>query len=100
MQTSETYMIGGVPASINTAISSCYSHTTQNGVTPEHAGALAGAHQRAVGGCIIATYSDGDVPLACGYPTRCLGVPGCAPDSATARLRCRENGLVPGRAGS
>jgi len=40
MQTSETYMIGGVPALINRAIPPCYSHAGQNGVTPEHAGAL------------------------------------------------------------
>jgi transposase-like protein len=40
MQTSETYMIGWRARAINRAISSCYSHTTQNGVTPEHAGAL------------------------------------------------------------
>ena len=47
MQTSETYMIGGVPASINSAIPPCYSHAAQNGITPEHAGALGG--QRRLG---------------------------------------------------
>jgi hypothetical protein len=29
-----------MPASINSAISSCKPHATQNGITPEHAGAL------------------------------------------------------------
>ena len=40
MQTSETYMISGVPAPINRAIPSYYSHVRHNGITPEHAGAL------------------------------------------------------------
>jgi hypothetical protein len=46
MQTSEIYMIGGVPASINSAIPPYQSHATQNGVTPEHAGALVRAYDK------------------------------------------------------
>jgi hypothetical protein len=38
-------------------------------------------------------YTGSYVPLTCGYPTRCLGAAGYAPDSSVARLRCPENGL-------
>lgn len=36
----------GVPAPINSAIPPHYSHPRQNGVAPEHAGALAGDRDR------------------------------------------------------
>ena len=38
-------MISGVPAPISRAIPPYYSHARHNGVTPEHAGALAFAQR-------------------------------------------------------